>query len=351
MFRTRNYRYHNEQVVLFLTLLLVLGVIVLTSTVTFCLSGVFVAAMFVLSAMMIHSHHQALMRSAFPVNPLRTPELAVLVDDCARKLQPGSVDIYLANKNQINAYTFGITSPKILVMYTPLLKVMNAGELKFIIGHEMGHVVLGHTWLNTILGGMAGIPAPFGAAVLLYAAFRWWNRMCEFSADRAGLLACGDINQATAALVKLVAPEVRSQRDLERALAMINAADGAVSSRMAEAFQSHPMLIRRVNKLREFARTAQYRQLQAGVNRNLLGTPVQSHQGEYLKTKTDQKPQPGRPQSSSHHDRLQQVPIQRDQAKPKPLQEKQSQETLSAQDRWPWLKPHGAPGDKNQVDP
>ncbi len=351
MFRTRNYRYHNEQVVLFLTLLLVLGVIVLTSTITFCLSGVFILAMFVLSGMMIHSHHQALMRSTFPVTPLRTPELALLVDECSRKLQPGSVDIFLANKNQINAYTFGITSPKVLVLYTPLLRVMQAGELKFIMGHEMGHVALGHTWLNTILGGMAGIPAPFGAAVLLYAAFRWWNRMCEFSADRAGLLACGDINQATAALVKLVAPEVRSQKDIERALAMINAADGAVSSRMAEAFQTHPMLIRRINKLRDFAQTAHYRQLQAGVNRNLSSASVQSHQGEYLGAYPSKKHQPVKLESPPHHDLLQRETTQQNQVQPKPLQENQPQETLSAQERWPWLKPHEPPGDKNQTGP
>jgi Zn-dependent protease with chaperone function len=89
----------------------------------------------------------------------------------------------------------------------------------------MGHVALGHTWLNTILGGMAGIPTSFGAAVLLYTAFRWWNRMCEYSADRAGLLACGDLHVAVSALVKLVKPEIRDQRDFERALALVDAED------------------------------------------------------------------------------------------------------------------------------
>jgi len=269
MFRSHRYRHDHEQLILFLTLLLVLGVIVLTSTVTFCLSGVFIIAMFVLSASMIRSHHQSLMRSAIPVDHDRTPSLAHLVDECAMKLQPGDVDVFLAKKNQINAYTFGINTPKVLVLYSPLPQVMTAGELKFIIGHEMGHVALGHTWLNTIVGGLAGIPAPMGAAVLLYAAFRWWNRMCEFSADRAGLLACGNLNLAVAALVKLVAPEVRSQRDFDRALALIDAEDDEVSNRLAEAFQTHPMLIRRINKLRDYAQTAEYQKLQAGMNSNV----------------------------------------------------------------------------------
>jgi len=36
---------------------------------------------------------------------------------------------------------------------------------------------------------MAGVPVGMGAAVLLSFAFRWWNRACEYSSDRAGLLA------------------------------------------------------------------------------------------------------------------------------------------------------------------
>jgi len=269
MFRSRRYRVNNEQVVLILTVLLVLAVIALTSTATFCLSGVFILGMFILSAFMIRSHHRALMHSALPVNGVRMPELDQLVRTCSQKLQPGAVDVYLVNKNQLNAYTFGISEPKALVLYAPMVKVMGPGELSFVIGHEMGHVALGHTWLNTILGGMAGIPAPFGAAVLLYAAFRWWNRMCEYSADRAGLLACGDLNLAISALVKLVAPNVRSQQEFDRALAMIDAQDDDVSNVLAEAFQSHPMLIRRINKLREYAQTAEYQQMRAGVNGNV----------------------------------------------------------------------------------
>ena len=304
MFRTRQYRYPNEQVVLALTIITLLGIIVLVSTITFCLSGVFILAMFVISWALIRSHHQGLLRGAMAINPVSTPDLATLVDECAIKLQPGPVDTFLVNKNLMNAYTFGIDNPKVLVLYRPLLRVMHGGELKFIIGHEMGHVALGHTWLNTIIGGMAGIPAPFGAAVLMYSAFRWWNRMCEYSADRAGLLACGDLNLAIAALVKIVAPEVRTQQDFEQALAMLWAQKRTASNRMAEIFQSHPMLIRRVNHLREFAQTRLYRELQAGVNNNMarsggVGSTVQ-------KTGVE-----------------------------KPLAIEENEKT--AQERWPWL--------------
>ena len=309
MFRSRAYRYDNEQIVLAITLLLVLGVIILTATVTFCLSAVFIIAMFILSALMTRSHHQALMREAFAVTPNRAPELAEVIAECQRKLQPGEVAVYLAKKNQMNAYTFGIDSPKVLVLYTPLIKFLSPNELKFIIGHEMGHVALGHTWLNTIIGGMAGIPAPFGASILMYAAFRWWNRMCEFSADRAGLLACGDMNLAISAMVKLVAPEVRTQMEFDQALAAIDAQDDEVSNLLAEVFQTHPMLIRRINKLRDYTRTAQYQRMQTGVNGNVgQGPPATTVAAPLAQPEPVEKREPETP--------------------PKPPEE-----------RWPWLKP------------
>lgn len=314
MFRSRAYRYDNEQVVLVLTILLVLAVIILTSTVTFCLSGVFILVMFLLSAMLIRSHHQSLMRSAHLVDRSRTPELANLVAECGMKLQPGEVDVFLVNQKQINAYTFGVGSPKVLALFTPLLKVMTVGELKFIVGHEMGHVALGHTWLNTILGGMAGIPAPFGAAVLLYTAFRWWNRMCEFSADRAGLLACGDIHLAVSALVKLAAPDIRNQRDFERALALIDAEDDSAANRLAEAFQTHPMVIRRINALREYVRTAEYQRVQTGMNRNVGGAPPPAAAQRVVVDMPSE-----------------------------PAAVRESAEDLTPEERWPWLKRQDGP--------
>ena len=309
MFHSRRYRVDNEQIVLLLTILLVFAVIIISSTVTFCTSGIFILLMFALSAVLTRSHHQSLLRSAIPLNPVKMPTLASEVEECAQKLQPGLIDVFITRQNQMNAYTFGISSPKVLVIYAPMLKVMDPDELRFIIGHEMGHVALGHTWLSTILGGMAGIPAAFGAAVLLYAAFRWWNRMCEYSSDRAGLLACGDLNTAISAMVKLVAPDVRSQPEFDKALAMIDAQDDSMSNRLAEVFQTHPMLTRRINKLRDYSRTQEYQYMQAGVNQNVgkteRGSRPSTSKLEVIKS-SDGKPE--------------------DQQKP-------------PEERWPWLKP------------
>jgi len=216
---TTAYRYPHEQLILALTLLLVFLVIALTATATLCLSFVFVLAMVALAYFLTRSHHQALLEQAVHVTPHTAPNLAALVAESAVRLRPGPVQVFVAPGEALNAYTFGLSSPKVVVLEAPLLQVMDGDELRFILGHELGHVRLGHTWLNSLVGGMAGIPSPFLASALLGLAFLWWNRACEYSADRAGLLACGNLPKAVSALVKLaVGGQARTTVDLERAL-------------------------------------------------------------------------------------------------------------------------------------
>lgn len=146
---------------------------------------------------------------------------------------------------------------------------MNRDELAFVLGHEMGHAALGHIWLNTIVGGLAGSPAPYGIGYLMYFIFQWWSQACELSCDRAGLLACGSLNQAISALVRLAAPNIRTQSEFEKTLAMVDAQDDSFINGVAELFQSHPRIIKRINQLKQYATSAEYRRLQAAMDRNL----------------------------------------------------------------------------------
>ena len=181
----------------------------------------FVAVMVALSYMLNRSHHEALLQKAQRITTAGTPGLAALVAESVARLQTGPVQVFVA-PGAPNAYTFGLTSPRVVVLRSALLEIMDRDELSFVLGHELGHVRLGHTRLNSLVGGMAGIPSPFVASALLSVAFLWWNRACEYSADRAGLLVCGKVSKAISALVKL---EGGVGADLERTLQQIEAED------------------------------------------------------------------------------------------------------------------------------
>jgi Zn-dependent protease with chaperone function len=268
-----SYRYPNEQLILALTLFLVFVVIAVTAAATFCGSFLFVLVMLVISFLLNRSHHSALIQEAQPVTDQSAPKLASITQSCAARLQAGPFSAFIAPGNTLNAYTIGLGEAPVVVVYAGVLRIMDEDELRFIIGHELGHVSLGHTWLNSLVGGMSGIPSPYFAAILLYFAFRWWNRACEYSADRAGLLACGKPEKAVSALVKLAggASAIRSLEGWQQALRHIEAEDDHLEGSLQELLSSHPMIIRRLQALNQYAASAEYQHLQAHVNRT---TPI-----------------------------------------------------------------------------
>jgi Zn-dependent protease with chaperone function len=243
------------------TFFLVFLVIAISAPVTLCGSVLIIVIVVALSYWRGQSHHKALLASAQQVTPESAPALATLTAESVARLQPGDVEVFVVPSNRLNAYTFGLVSPKAVVLHSALLEVMDADELRFILGHELGHVRLGHTWLNSLVRGASDVSASI-ASIVLTMAFLWWSRACEHSADRAGLLACGKPHKAISALVKLTAgPGVRTRADLEQALRYIDAEDDHALAGLGEALSTHPMTIRRIKELQRYAASAEYRRL------------------------------------------------------------------------------------------
>jgi Zn-dependent protease with chaperone function len=269
-YRTTDYRYPHEILVLWLTIFLVVIVITFTVTATVCVSGIFILVVLILSYTSMQSQHQMLLQKATLATDEAAPGLGKIISESKKRLQVEPVDIFIAPHRSLNAYTFGLSSPKAIVLHSALFRVMDAEEIQFILGHEMGHVALGHTWLNSLIGGMAGIPAPYAASYLLALIFRWWNRSCEFSADRAGLLACNQPAKAVRALVKLEAGSVAiSQEALERILEKIQTEDDHPLSSLLELTATHPMIIKRIEQIRKYTVSPEYRRIQNLMNNNL----------------------------------------------------------------------------------
>jgi Zn-dependent protease with chaperone function len=270
-YSTTDYRYPYEYLILAATILLVLGVIAFTAAATVCTSVIFVPAVVIYGYYASRSKHQALLAESQQVTPQTTPELMPLLQQNYGRLQVEPVNVFIVRSNQLNAYTFGMDSPKAIVLYSSLFKIMDRDEIQFILGHEMGHVKLGHTWLNSLVGGMAGIPSGLGAAAIMELAFRWWNRDCEYSADRAGLLACGKPNKAITALVKLEAGSAAlTQTGMQAAIQHIETEDDDLMNNLEELIASHPMIAKRVEQVRQFASSSEYQQIQALMDKNLL---------------------------------------------------------------------------------
>ena len=263
-FSPADYRYPGEHIILALTILLVLVVIAVTAAATLCGSLLFVGGMVIFAYLSTRAKHAELVERAQAVTAATAPQLWGLVQAGAARLGPGPVVAFVTPSRVLNAYTFGLDSPKVVVLESALLQVMDADEMAFIIAHELGHVRLGHTWLNSLVGGLAGIPSPASAFGLMQLAFLWWNRSCEHSADRAGLLATGRPDKAISALVKLATGgRAQSPAQLQSALQQVEAHAADVGEQLAEALATHPRMARRISELRRFAASPAYQRLAA----------------------------------------------------------------------------------------
>lgn len=120
-------------------------------------------------------------------------------------------DLYLGGSAELNAFTAGVEKPLIMV-YSGAAGALTPEELLFVIGHEVGHIKSGHVLYYQIaeflpvIGEIIGA-ATFGIGGLVSApielALLRWKRRSEFTADRAGLLACQDADVALRTLMKL----------------------------------------------------------------------------------------------------------------------------------------------------
>lgn len=115
-------------------------------------------------------------------------------------------ELYIEWGYNINACTVGAENP-IIVINSGLIDLCDDDEIMFVIGHELGHVKSNHMLYHMMAQVINFIidQIPFGsiaAAPLQYALY-YWDRMSEFTADRAGLLCCQKPTVAIKSLIKM----------------------------------------------------------------------------------------------------------------------------------------------------
>src|SRR6201986_198674 len=121
---------------------------------------------------------------------------------------PEVPECYVMQTPLVNAMALGRDKP-FIVINTGMVELLDAEELRAVIGHELGHILSGHAVYRTmlvILPRLPGRPA-FLPIALALTAIIWgleeWFRKSELSCDRAGLLAGQDLDASRRGLLKL----------------------------------------------------------------------------------------------------------------------------------------------------
>jgi Zn-dependent protease with chaperone function len=147
---------------------------------------------------------------AVKVSERQFPHIYALVRDGSYILDlPEVPDVFVVQNPAVNAQALGRDRP-FIVITTGLVNLHDAEELRFVVGHELGHILSGHAvyrtmllWLIQLAGRIAWMPiGVIGLRAIIWGLEEWF-RKSELSCDRAGLLACQDLDAARRALMKL----------------------------------------------------------------------------------------------------------------------------------------------------
>ena len=150
----------------------------------------------------------ALKGGHFQVTPESCESLYALIKDVANTLDVSPIpEIYTEWKYDINGRTFGFGDDTLIVLNSGTVDLLTDEELRFVVGHEFGHIKSGHVikhmmaqMLNIAVGT---VPVIGNLADPIKYLLLYWNRLSEFTADRAGLLACHDIDVALNEIIKV----------------------------------------------------------------------------------------------------------------------------------------------------
>ena len=201
----------------------------------------------------------------------------MLVEGCRVLDIPVVPELYVVRNPGANAMTLGMDAP-FLVLTSGLLDLLDAEELRFVIGHELGHVLSGHAVYRTMLLQLLAISArmawlPIGGLAIrgVILALEEWQRKSELSADRAGLLACQDPGAALGTQVKLAGGGDLDQMDPRELLAQAkeyeaagDIRDGALKILNLVGAGSHPFAVMRAGALRQWIDDGEYDAILAG---------------------------------------------------------------------------------------
>lgn len=150
--------------------------------------------------------------SNLKVTPSSFPEIYDTVEGvCETLFLPSTPQIYIQPSDKLQGVVTGVDQP-ILILSSSTIDELSDSELRFMIGRMIGHIKSDHVLyyeigylLPVLTEVLAGPTMGIGSLLTmgLQLAILHWARMSEYTADRAGLLACQDVAAATSSLAKV----------------------------------------------------------------------------------------------------------------------------------------------------
>lgn len=147
-----------------------------------------------------------LIGDAIRLGPNQMPKIYDLLKDVCTVFKMDFIpEFYLRMDRTPNAYAQGESHPLITIT-SGLVEILSENDIRTVLAHECGHILFRHlryqlaakiifAGVDSALGKMANL-ASFGALTALEQCIYRWQRMAEYSADRASMLFTGSAADA-----------------------------------------------------------------------------------------------------------------------------------------------------------
>jgi Zn-dependent protease with chaperone function len=215
--------------------------------------------------------------SAVRCSPEQFPDLYQSMLDGAYILDlPTVPELYVSQSPIVNAMALGTNNP-FIVLNSGIVELMDPEEIRWVIGHELGHVLSGHSVYRTMLFYLIALAqrlalVPFawiGLKAVIWGLEEWY-RKSEMSCDRAGLLATQDVEAARRALMKLAGGRHLAELSHDEFHKQAREYDAVpdVRESLLKLLQlqgtTHPFAVVRFAELDRWAEEGEYRDILAG---------------------------------------------------------------------------------------
>jgi Zn-dependent protease with chaperone function len=230
------------------------------------------------SGMLRERQHRLLyLASAARVGPRQFPDLDALLDECVEVLDAQlKPELFVLQSPVADAFTIGMDRP-FIVIGSGLYDLMTHDEMRFVVGHELGHALSGHAVYRTMMMHLMRLARSFGVVPIggwalraIVAALMEWQRKSELSGDRAGLLCCQDVDAAIRVEMKLAGGNRLDKLDSEAFLAQAreyektgDMRDGLLKLLNLE-LQAHPFSVLRAAALTGWVDSGGYGKVMSG---------------------------------------------------------------------------------------
>lgn len=142
---------------------------------------------------------------SFKVTEKMSPKLYHIFHDVKNKLNyKKNIDFYITNSAELNAFALTRSDDKdtdIININSALISMFDDDELRFVVGHEIGHLITRYARVVRLINFI--FPDPEKVPLILAHRIELWQKVSELTADRFGFIASPNVEKCVSGFFKM----------------------------------------------------------------------------------------------------------------------------------------------------